>query len=472
MTGASGRWRRWLLPFAVLACVANAGCAQTVGGDPAVAPVPVLTAAQTVRQALLNLAEAGVLHYQGTLVNPNNKTIGLDVSVTATGEAGGSISAAGQQGALVLVGGTLYVDAPAQFWSALAGDPGSRSAAVDSRWVRVPAVELGVDLGSVLRPDALGAALARKVADADTATLTSHPMTMVHGVKAFGVPVGDDTVNVAAADPHGVLHVNVPADVGTAKNVSLDVADVSTSEAGVYANIDQQSQQLQTVVDTGVAIQQGSQTWGSCAADACSVVVTFTDTGTAAAKVLVTGKWIGDGQPTGTCQAIVGPVTPNKATTATCTNTSPQWTSFFDQAHTTPGQHPYEVDWTAQALAAPPDLAALTAEAAAATTPAAQHTTLTTGSNVYVVRYQDPAGQPQVWKYGVTDNHAWHDYAAGELTACRSTSHTSCSVELITTAPNRPSADALTNTLVADTTTRTHGCPPGQWVDCAATPAH
>ena len=466
MSGASGRWRRWLLSFVVIAC---AGCAQTVGGDPAAAPVPVLSVAAATRQALLNLAEAGVLHYQGSLVNPNNKTIGLDVSVTATGEAGGSISAAGQQGALVLVGGTLYVDAPAQFWSGLAGDPGSRAEAVDSRWVRVPAVELGVDLGAVLRPDVFGAVLARRMNNADTTILTTRPTTMVHGVRAYGMPVGDDTVDIAAAEPHGALHVTVPADLGTAKNVSLDVADVSASEAGVYANIDQQARGLQTVVDTEVNIRQGGQTWGSCSAGACSVVVTFTNAGTSAAKVVVAGRWIGDGQPTGTCQAMVGPVAPNTATTATCTNNTPQWTSFFDHAHTTPGQHPYEVDWTAQALAAPPDLTALTTEAAAAATPAAQHATPPAGSYVYVIRYQDSTGKPRVWKYGVTDNHAWQDYAADELTVCRSASHTSCDAELVTTAGNRPSADALANTLVTNAT-GTGRCPPGQWVDCPGTP--
>src|SRR6266566_3711120 len=168
MNGASGarRWRRWaMLPIVLLGC---AGCALTVGGAPAAVPVPMLSAAQTVQQSLLNLAEAGVLHYHGSLVNPNHKTIDLDISVTATGEAGGAISAAGQQGALVMVGGTLYVDAPAQFWSALAGDPGSKAEAVDSRWVRVPSVAVGVDLGMVLRPGAFGAALAKQVDTGNT----------------------------------------------------------------------------------------------------------------------------------------------------------------------------------------------------------------------------------------------------------------------------------------------------------------
>jgi hypothetical protein len=451
-----------VLPAILLGC---AGCALNVGGAPSAAPVPVLSAAQTVQQSLVNLAEAGVLHYHGSLVNPNHKAIDLDISVTATGEAGGSISACGQQGALVLVGGALYVDAPAQFWSALAGDPGSQAEAVDSRWVRVPSVTIGVDLGAVLRPGTFGATLARQVDTGNDAPLANGEKG--NGANAIPVPIGGGTVFVAAAAPHGVLRVDVPAGLGNARNVSLDVADVSASEAGIYQNIGQQAQALQTVVDTSVHIQQGSQTWGACAAGACSVVVTFTNAGATATKVIVQGRWTGDGQPTGTCQAVVGTVAPGRATTATCTNNTPQWTAFFNHAHATPGQHPYEVDWTAQALATPPNLTALSEETTAAATPATPDAKRTSGPTfVYVINFQDQAGHPRVWKYGVTDSRSWQDYAGDELTACRSMSHTSCSVDLVTTTPNRPSADALASTLVAAAgKTR---CPPGQWVDCPA----
>lgn len=471
MNGVRGRWRRWAPLLVALICAAGAGCAQTVAGNPASTPVPVLSTAQTVRQSLLNLTEAGVLHYQGSLVNPDDKTIDLDVSVTATGEAAGSIGTAGQQGSLVLVGGTLYVDAPAQFWSELAGDPGSEAEAMASQWVRVPTVVLGVDLGAVLRPYTFGAALAAKVNTGDNTPLANLTTTTIHGTKAVTVAISDGSVDLAAADPHGVLHVTVPAGLGTARNVALDVADVSASEAGIYQDIQQQAQQLQSVVDTDVPVQQGSQTWGTCTASACSVVVTFTNGGQTPAKILVQGRWTGDGQPAGTCQAIAGPVAPAKPTTATCTNTSPVWTTFFNHAHATPGQHPYEVDWTAQALAAPPNLTELAEETSAAATPAARNAKQANGSYVYVIRYQDPAGQAQVWKYGVTENRSWQDYATGELTACRSASHTSCSVDLVTTAASRPSADALANSLVA-AATGAGRCPPGQWVDCPAAPVH
>ncbi|HEX4703013.1 MAG TPA: hypothetical protein VH352_12845 [Pseudonocardiaceae bacterium] len=459
---------RWCV--VVLPLVLVAGCASTLGGSPAATPVPVLSTEQTVRQSLLDLAEAGVLHYKGALVNPNDKTIALDVSVTATGEAGGSISANGQQGALVMVGGTLYVDAPAQFWSELAGDPGSQAEAVDSRWVRVPSVALGVDLGTVLRPADFGASLARHVG-AGGGPFANRPTKTANGAKAVDIAVGAGTVTVAAAGPHGVLHVTMPSDFGTARNVSLDVADVSTSEPGIYQNIDQQAQQLQTVVDTDVNIEQGNQTWGTCAAKACSVVVTFTNAGTVPTKVIVQGNWKGDGQPTGTCQAIVGPVPPGRATTAMCTNNTQQWTAFFNHAHITPGQHPYEVDWTAEALATPPNLTNLSTETSAAAKPATVDTKQAAGPmSVYVINYQDSTGRPRIWKYGVTENRPWQGYAADELAACRSASKTSCSAQLVTTATNRPSADALATTLVTAETSKTGSCPPGQWVDCTATP--
>jgi hypothetical protein len=337
--------------------------------------------------------------------------------------------------------------------------------------VRVPSVAIGVDLGAVLRPDAFGAMLARQVDTGNTAPLANVSATKVNGAKAIAVPIGVGTVLVAAAAPHGVLRVAVPTGLGSAKNVSLDVADVSASEAGIYQNIGQQAQALQTVVDTAVNIQQGGQTWGACAAAACSVVVTFTNTGTTATKVIVQGRWTGDGQPTGTCEAVVGPVAPGKATTATCTNNTPRWTSFFNHAHVTPGQHPYEVDWTTEALATPPDLTTLAQETTAAAAPATPDAKRTSGPTfVYVIDFQDHTGHPKVWKYGVTDSRSWQDYAGDELTVCRSMSHTSCSVDLVTTTANRPSADALASTLVtaAAAATGKAGCPPGQWVDCPA----
>jgi hypothetical protein len=442
-----------------------AACADEVGGRAAAQAVPVLTAGQTVRQALLNLAEAGVLHYRGSLVNPNGKQLGLDVSVTATGEAGGSITVGGQQGALLVVSGTLYVDAPAQFWSLLSGDPGSEADAVGSRWVKVPSVTIGVDLGTDLRPGTFGASLAHQVGTDARATGTT-----VDGTKATRVTLDDGTVDIGATGSHGVLHVTVPADIGTAHDVSLDVADVSGSEAGVYRSLVQQATQLRTAVDTDVDIEQGGQSWGTCTASGCSVVVTFTNEGTLATKVVVAGTWTGDGRPAGTCRTVVGPVAAGQRATAACTNGSSAWTSFFDHAHTTPGQHPYEVDWTAEALAPPPNLATLTDEAKAAATPATEDPTATSGrAYVYVIHYRDGTRHSRVWKYGVTERASWRTEAQGQLTACRSVSRTSCAATLVTAAPNRPAADALAATLVARAT-GTGGCPPGQWVDCTPPP--
>jgi hypothetical protein len=157
--------------------------------------------------------------------------------------------------------------------------------------------------------------------------------------------------------------------------------------------------------------------------------------------------------------------------TASCVDGSAQWRAFYNSAHATPGEHPYQVDWTAEALAAPPDPATLAGEAADAATPAAADPSRTRGvAYVYVIDYQDSAEHPRVWKYGVLDNAGWRATATGELRACRSVSRTSCTVGLVTSAPNRPSADALVASLVAKPMAPT-GCPPGQWVDCS-TQAH
>lgn len=464
------RWRRWALtPVIALAC---AGCSGAVTGEPAAAPLPVLSSAQVVRQSLLNLAEAGVVRYQGSLVNPDGRTIGLDVSVTTTGEAGGSITVNGQQGTLVDVGHALYVNAPAALWSSLAGDPGTQGHAVGSRWVRVPSVTLGVDIGALLAPGALGGSLTRQIGDAANTPLERLPTTTVAGTEAIAVPVGRNTVYLAAAEPHGVLKVAVPADLGTATNVSLNVVDGSPSEAGAYQALLQQAGGLSTAVDTSVTIQQGSQSWGPCTAVGCSVVVAFTSAGPSAARVVIDGNWTGDHQPAGTCQVVVGPVAAGRATTATCTNHGPAWTAFYNHAHATPGPHPYEVDWTAEAVAPQPNLTPLHAESFAANTPAEPDARQVTGhAFVYVIHYQDAKGQPQVWKYGVTAAQPWQDDVAPQLTACRATSRTSCAADLVTAAANRPAADALVTSLVMAAITHAGGCPPGQWVDCTGSTA-
>lgn len=464
-----GSWRLLaLLPLLLLACAA---CADPLGGKGAAVAIPVLSATQTVGQSLRDFAEAGVVHYRGSLVNPDGKRLDLDASVTATGEAGGTLSIGGQQGSLVVVDGALYVDAPARFWSLLSGDPGSADDSVDSRWVKVPSVTVGIDIGANLRPAGFANYLDQSVDPSVRTPLSSEPATKVGAASAIAVGIGGATVDVATTGAHGVLHVSVPAHLGNATNVSLDVADVSDSEAGIYQDLAQQAQQLRLAVDTTVDIQQGSQSWGACTAASCSVVVTFTNASSIATKVVVSGNWSGDGKPAGTCEAVVGPVAAGATAAATCVDSAAQWTTFYDTAHSTAGDHPYQVDWTAEALAAPPNPATLAEEATAAATPATVDPTRTKGvAYVYVIYYQDHGRQPQVWKYGVTDDAGWHAMATGELPACRAVSRTSCSVGLVTSTPNRPSADALAASLVAKAT-GPRGCPPGQWVDCAS-PAH
>lgn len=433
--------------------------------------MPVLSAGESARQSLTDLAEAGVVHYQGTLTNPDAKQLTLDVNVTATGEAGGTIAVGGKQGQLEVVDGTLYVDAPAQFWSALSGDPGSTEAtAEDSRWVKLQSVVVGLDIGAALRPNAFAHALANKIDNTTDDPLAGQPTTTVHGVQALQVGVGDGVIDLAATGSHGILHVTLPSGLGTAHDVSLDVTDGSGGEPAVYHNLSQQATQLSTAVDTSVDIVQRSQNWGACTAAACSVVVTFMNGSSVATKVVVSGTWTGDGTPAGSCRVVVGPVPAGQTTNATCTDSTPQWKSFFAHAHSTPGQHPYEVDWTAEALAAPPNLGTLAGEATAAAEPATVDPSRKGTAYVYMIDYQDATAHSKVWKYGVTNTPDWRATADGELAACRSVTRTSCTAALVTPAPNRPSADALVAALVAKATTA-GGCPPGQWVDCTTTPS-
>jgi hypothetical protein len=449
-------WCLALVPALLLACV---GC-TAVSGAPGGTPVPVLSTDDAVRQSVIDLGESGVVHYAGSLTANGGKAIFLDLSVTATGEVDGTITVAGQQGGLLAVGGAVYVNATPALWSALSGDPGTKAAPPTGRWFKVPDSTLGMNVATLLDPASIGATLtARGIASGRA--LADEQTTTVSGRPVIRIPVGDGALEVAKEAPHGIVHLDLPSDLGSATNVSLDVADSSATEAATYQNMAKQAADLHDVVDSGVAIMQGTQTWGPCSAASCTIEVAFTNAGSMPTKVIVDGAWVGDEQQAGACQSITEPVAPGASGTATCTVNSPQWTSFYNQARVTPGRHPYEVDWTTQALAAAPDVSALSAETAGAVG-APQ---LTGGRvTVYVIDYQGKTGRHMAWKYGVTQTSPWQHQAEQELAACRAASGASCVADQVATAAGRPAADAMVSELVARAKAD-GGLPPGQWVD-------
>ncbi len=456
-----------LLAAGLLTC---AGCDVGIDGTATATPIPVETAAQVEHQSITDLAEAGVLHYQGSLTASGDDDLTVDLMVTATGEATGTVALSGQTAQVADLGGRLFLNAGQPFWTAIADLPAGSTSAAAGNWVTVPTNILGIDPSTMLTPTAIGNTLAGAFGGTDQSTLATLPRTVDGGIDEIGLHGANDSMSIAATAPHGILHFE--AELSNGVTLSTDVADASATETSVYQTLSQQAGQLQTAVDPDLDISEGNQSWGGCDAASCSVVVTFTNSSSVSTKVLVNGSWTGDDSPVGTCQVITDPVAAGAGGTATCTVSSPQWTAFYQRAQAVPGNHPYQLEWAALALAEPPDQQTSSTEATEAATPASTTATSTGGAGtgrdyVYRISYQDSHSHTQVWKYGVTGVDAWQNYADSQLDNCRAENRTSCSVRLVTSAANRPSADALARQLVA-TATAADGrhCPPGQWVYC------
>ncbi|HEX3784715.1 MAG TPA: hypothetical protein VHX38_34065 [Pseudonocardiaceae bacterium] len=463
------RGRGWfLLPGAMLATalLACAGCAAGISGKATATPIPVETAAGVEHQAITNLSEAGVLHYDGTLTNSDNDQLSLDLLVTSTGEATGTVTLDSQQAQLADLGGRLFLDAGQAFWTAIADLPAGSTSAAAGNWVTVPTDILGVDPSTMLTPVAVANLLGKAFGSTDTTPLATLPTTADNGIELTG---SGSSMFVDPSAPHGIRHFETS--LADNARLTVDVTDASATETAVYQTLTQQAGQLQTAVDPDLDIQEGNQSWGTCDASSCSVVVTFTNSSSVSTKVLVTGNWTGDDNPVGNCQVITDPVAPGAVGNATCTVSSPQWSAFYHRAQTVPGSHPYQLAWAALALAEPPNQQTISTEATEAATPASKTANdgdTTTGRDyVYLISYQDSGSHPQVWKYGVTNVGSWQNYADDQVASCLAENRTSCSVSLVTAAGNRLSADALAKQLVA-TATANDGkhCPPGQWTYC------
>lgn len=460
---------RWLLLCAVI-MVWCAGCANAMTGTPDATPIPVVTLAQSIRQSMADLAESGVLHYTGSLVTSDNVTVGFTLNVTQDALVSGTLSAGGQQAAVLVVAGLTYLNGPGAFWTALTGQD-TKDAAVAGYWLEVADDVIGVNLAQTLAPRALTTYVDNQLnALSGPQTLAQRSAiatTKVNGIPAIPIGIDNSTLDVAAAAPHGLLHADLVPPLGTLHLLSFDVSDASATEVGVYQGANTQSGQLATAIDPTVDITEGTQRWGACAAAGCTVVVTVTNNSYAPAKIEINGSWVGDGGPAGTCQTVTDAVPAGQTVNANCTDHTAAWTSFFNHANDTAGNHQYEVDWSAAALADQPDLAGLAADASASGAPAPDNPA-TTGDRyaLYEISYQTPTSGAQPWRYGVAPTSAWRATADGQLGPCLGASQTSCAAQLLTTANARASLDALAEQLVAKAKTAVGHCPPGQWSFC------
>ena len=454
--------------------VACAGCATSVTGAPSSVPVPVESASQVAHQAILDLSEASVLQLKGTLTTKDSDQLTIDFLTTSSGQLAGTVTLDNQTAQVADLGGRLYLNANQAFWSAIADLPSNSDSAAAGQWVTVPTDLLGVDPTSELTPAAIGNALATTLPKNDNRAFTSLGTTEHNGTSVVQFTANQDSTGdllVSSAAPHGVVHAEFQ--VGSGNSLVIDVNDASATAPSVYQTLSQLAGALQTAIDPNLDIEQGNQTWGTCNATSCSVNVTFTNSSSVSAKVLVTGNWTGDNNPVGNCQVISDPVAAGASSSSTCTVSTPQWAAFYHHAQTVPGSHPYELQWAAFALAEAPSQQAINTQVTEATTPAkpaapAGDTSAASGGEyVYRIDYQDQNSRTQVWKYGVTNAGSWQNYAQAQATECLAESKTSCSVSLVGRAPDLVTAEAVAAQLVssAQATAGKH-CPLGQWAFC------
>lgn len=442
-----------------------AACSTEINGQATAVEVPQASLADLVNQSLRDLGEAAAVHYRGTLVAAGGEQVGFDLVAAMTGEIAGSVSINDSPASLLLIGRTLYLNAPAEFWAALRGlgNADGKGAALAGRWVKLPSVLLGVEFGEVFTPELISQSLAIE-ATAEQGGPTDGERSVVGGIAVVTASVKNGTAYLAAQAPHGIVKLNLSrygsSDTTKVSQLVTEVADASAQAPSFYQDIANRAVGLDSAIDGLTTVRQGPHRFDSCVEASCSLIVEFTNTSKVPVRVQVRADWSADSTPLGTCEAQVGPVAPGAGGAATCTLNSPAWVEFYRKAHAVSGNHPYSAEWSTVVLADPPDLAPLVRHAAAK--PADPAIRKAEGSHyVYQITYAD-----QVWKYGIAAGKYWRDHAAQQARTCLAVTRAMCFVSLVTAVDEAASGMALHSQLVQTYRSRTGRCPSGQWVGC------
>lgn len=449
---------------------AVAGCGS-VAGQPVPIDIPLPSAADAVGQSLANLAEAGAVHYVGTLRTAGSDSPKkVDITVARSGEVLGTVTVADRPATVLVAGRTMYLKGPTEFWTALSGVADTNGAVVSDRWVRTPTSVLGLDIADVFTPDLLSQQLGRGLDKVGDPTLDKRTASDLGGIATVTADTDTARLTLAQAAPNGLVRFTQPkagsSDTAMATDLDFTVADASTTQPKLYTDLAAAAAELPNAVDLLTTVKEGSHKFDGCDAAKCSIVVEFTNPAKTAVRVSVRALWKGDDNPIGSCEAQVGPVEPGAASSATCTLTSPEWAQFYKKANSVAGEHGYSAEWSTVVLADAPDLASVTAHATAK--PSAVADGRADGSHfVYTISHgTTPGGAPQVWKYGVGAGRYWRDDVAKQVRTCLSVTQVVCTSALVTAAEDLASAHALVTSLVSDSRTANGRCPTGQWVSC------
>jgi hypothetical protein len=452
-----------LLGAVTLLCAA---CSNEISGSPSPAPIAPLTATESVSQSLLDLGEAGTMHYKGTLTSASDEKITFELTVSLSGEVLGSITVDGSPAAVLVVNKSFYVKAPAAFWTSLRGigDGEGKGTAIADRWVKLPPVLLGVDFAELFTPDALSQNLGKEPKSAIEGALTQQPKSTESGVELIKIPLGSGAMFLASKAPYGLTRISLSQFGGTdntrVKDLVADLTDTSADTVKFYQDLAAQAGALNTAVDALTTVEQGAHRFEECGATSCSLIVEFTNTAKVPVRVHVKADWTGDNAPIGSCEVEVGPVAPGQPGSAKCTLASAEWVTFWQRAHSVVGTHPYGASWAPLVLADAPDIGTVSTRASAKAADPKQKKT-EGNTYVYTITFAD-----QVWKYGVVPSKYWRDQAGQQLHGCLATNRAVCSYSLVTATDNAGSAYALEKQLVETYQAQKGGCPAGQWVSC------
>ena len=458
------RTPRRLGPTLVAGLLVLSACTNDVTGSASGVEIGPLTAGEATAAALASFAEAAAVHYQGDLVAADGAKLTVDVTGTGTGEVFGNVTVQGLAATIAVVDKTLFLKGAPEFWAAMAARFGVTSGdgtALGNRWVRLPTALLGVEFGDVFNPDVV-AQTAGKVTKGAKDDLTKAKTSG----QAYEITVNGGVVSLGKEGAHGVTHLNID-EIGTtentkAKNVSVDVTDVSATIGKIYTDLAAQAKgDFGTAVDALTSITQGGNRFDACGAQSCTLIVDVTNPAKKAVRVHLKADWTGDNAPLGSCEQISDPLAPGASASLSCAITTPQWASFYQRANSVAGTHPYGAVWTALALADPPDTAALDKLATAKPADPKQKQETESGQAVYSI-----SNSGGVWKYGVASAKYWRDSAKEQLRACLGIAKSVCTYSLVTTTDNLASAYGLVNQEVAAYVKDKGECPAGQWVSC------
>lgn len=222
-------YSRLLGPLAGIAVLGLTGCGAATGTfyDPAAETGAILD------QAMVNLSEAQILEYEGTVgeLTGTGDPATLELTVTDTGTSYGHAESSGYDIEIMIIDGDMYVLAEEGFWTGHGSSEDHAEEVADS-WVQVD-TSTWVDFSTLLIPDQYVDLVRQALLDSGNFDVALPAPEDYMGTQAYKLPVGDGAVYVEVEAPYAVLAI-VNVDIGPMTGASTDLM-ISTVPSDVDA---------------------------------------------------------------------------------------------------------------------------------------------------------------------------------------------------------------------------------------------